>query len=405
MELILTMVVIKICIITHTHLSRNPRVLKEALALSHAGYQVHILNSVYSSKLIKEDYRLLSDKSITISHVSNLSEKSFTTFADRAIKKLGTLFVRYFNVETRFALGYAPSRYLRMSKEVNADLYICHQELPIYIGTKLIEHGYRVAFDIEDWHSEDLPKKAQSSRPIRLLKKIEKLALDKGKYCTTTSKSLAKQLGTVYNVRVPEVIYNSFNLNEAKSNSKKIVGSPLKLVWFSLNIGPGRGLEEFLSISNKIDTAFEIHFIGEIHEHYKKILESIEMNNHKLIFHPMVDADKLCALLSTFDIGLALELKQPKNRQYTITNKFFQYIQCGLPLIATNTAGQKEIFEHFCPGLIIDFDKINLNELKNWLTNSKGIEKSLKQVEYTSKYYDWLTESSKLLKLVEYAAS
>ncbi|WP_316832711.1 glycosyltransferase [Pedobacter aquatilis] len=393
----------RICIITHTHLSRNPRVLKEAKALAEAGYEVHVLNSIYSEQLAKNDLRLLNTESIRITHISDLSKKDLRSLIDRVIKKAGGLLVKYLKFETCYALGYAPNRYLKISKSLKADLYICHQELPLYIGTKLINAGYNVAFDIEDWHSEDLPEKRRISRPVALLRYAERFALTKGMYCTTTSMALAQQLSKTYNTKQPTVIYNSFSPIERLFGKVKKAGFPLKLVWFSLNIGPGRGLEEFLLIVNKLNIMVEIHLVGEVEEEYKNTLLLSTSDKCLLTFHPLVDADKLCDLLSEFDIGLAIELHQPKNREFTITNKFFQYIQCGLPVIATNTIGQMEIFKKFTPGLLVDFENISDHEIKSLLTAKDILERFQEQVVLAATAYSWENEVVKLLNLVQSA--
>jgi len=41
---------------------------------------------------------------------------------------------------------------------------------------------------------------------------------------------------------------------------------------------------------------------------------------------------------------LALECNDIPSRNLTVTNKLFQYLQAGLAVIATDTAGQREIF-------------------------------------------------------------
>ena len=54
---------------------------------------------------------------------------------------------------------------------------------------------------------------------------------------------------------------------------------------------------------------------------------------------------ELLSRLAEHDIGLALEQQEIKSRNLTLTNKIFQYLQAGLALVATDTAGQREIVE------------------------------------------------------------
>src|SRR5881628_3764099 len=101
----------KICIITQSHLSRNPRVVKEALTLAKAGYFVTITNSTYDPLLTIEDKELISGQNIKLISVSHLETDGFTAFADRLFKKIGDGLVRYLKIQTSLALGYAALRY------------------------------------------------------------------------------------------------------------------------------------------------------------------------------------------------------------------------------------------------------------------------------------------------------
>jgi glycosyltransferase involved in cell wall biosynthesis len=47
--------------------------------------------------------------------------------------------------------------------------------------------------------------------------------------------------------------------------------------------------------------------------------------------------------IAEHDIGLALETPSVRSRDLTVTNKVFQYLEAGLAIVATETAGQREI--------------------------------------------------------------
>lgn len=391
----------KICIVTHTHLCRNPRVLKEALTLDQAGYQVIVLNAIYSQNLLFEDLKLIDSSTIKVFPVSDLSTKNLRSFTDRLLKKIGHQALSLFGIENWFALGYAPHRFLKACREQNANLYIVHQEMPVYLGSKLLSEGYRVAFDLEDWHSEDLPLEKRKGRPIELLKIGENAALTKGMFCITTSNVLAQKLAEIYRCKAPKVIYNVFNLPLNTNLDQRKYTEKLKLLWFSLHVGPGRGLEEFIAILNKISINVELHFIGSVTTEYQDLLTRQIDSKHEIFFKGMIESYKLDEVISNFDVGLAIELHTPLNREYTITNKFFQYIQNGLPVIATNTLGQQEAFEKFKPGYLLNFNNIDYIELNNWLGNKQGLNEARRQAYLASKEYNWKNQSKSLLKLVE----
>ena len=137
-----------ICILTQSHLCRNPRVLKEAITLAKNGYDVKILNSIYSKDLLRQDLLSIKNYNVEIIHIIDLTQKSLGVIIDRAFYKLGRSLIKYYNIESSLALGYGLSKYYKIAHRINADLYICHQELATYTGNKLIKDGFKEAFDI-----------------------------------------------------------------------------------------------------------------------------------------------------------------------------------------------------------------------------------------------------------------
>ena len=203
-----------ICIISQSHLSKNPRVLKEAIAFEALGYQVDIVNSVFSEKLQIQDLKLIEGLNIKVHPISDLRTKNFLSFYDKLVRKISTYLISKFRLENILSLGYGISRYIKYCKKLNAHLYIGHQEVGLYVGVQLLKRKHNVAFDFEDWYAEDLLPKDRKSRPIRLLEALEHYALKHASVSLTTSKTLAKALSARYAVNAPKVIYNVFENEE-----------------------------------------------------------------------------------------------------------------------------------------------------------------------------------------------
>jgi len=394
----------KICIITQSHLCYNPRVLKEARTLSAAGFEVHIINGVYAADLIREDNKLIKDYKISVHHATDLTRHNLSAWFDRLAFKAGRALIQYAHAENVFALGYGSNRYIKLARSVQADLYICHQELATFTGNKLLKEGYKVAFDLEDWYSEDLLPDDRKMRPIKLLKDLEANALKNGAYCTTTSASMAQKLADTYECKKPDVVYNAFPA-VADIPQEKEFNCTLKLFWFSQTIGPGRGLEEFISVLNHVPKTLELHLLGNISDDYRRILTAFMPRQHGLMFHSLVSNQELPAKIAEFDIGLALELTSPPNRNYTITNKFFQYIESGLPVIATETVGQMEMFQQFKPGLLLPQkpSENDIDRLVQWLGNDALLKQSRQQALMAARFFSWGQQAQKIIHLVKQA--
>src|ERR1700733_11778003 len=127
----------KICIVSQSHLCRNPRVLKESIALSEAGYAVTVLTSIYSEELLNEDLSLLKGSNIRYIFYNDMRKPSLTILKTKAINKIAVLLQSKLGIESKYSLGHNVNRLRRICINLNADLYIMHQELATVIGSRL----------------------------------------------------------------------------------------------------------------------------------------------------------------------------------------------------------------------------------------------------------------------------
>jgi glycosyltransferase involved in cell wall biosynthesis len=122
---------------------------------------------------------------------------------------------------------------------------------------------------------------------------------------------------------------------------------------------------------------------------------------------PTVSPADLPSRLAEFDLGLALEPTTPPSRDRTITNKFFQYLNAGLGLIATSTAGQREVFAQVPDiGVIVNFSSpdqaaARLDDLLNNPAAIRTAQRAARRAAETR--FSWEHESVTLLQAVALA--
>ncbi|MES2431359.1 MAG: glycosyltransferase [Bacteroidota bacterium] len=363
----------KICLISDLHLSSNPRVWKEAKILSANGYDVTILTVFTDGERKKKDLKILEGYPIKYVGGINLIKEEvsvFKRFSYRTMAKFSKLVKQFLKMDTPWILGFSPSEMLEKAAAENADLYIAHTEYGMYIGNKLIERNKKVGYDFEDWYSHDY---IVPFRPVSLLKRIEKFALETGAFCFCPSIAMAKgiQQQTGCNNKI-DVIYNGFSINEKNLKTADVVKKSNSLIWFSQTIGAGRGIETMIEALQFLDEKIEFHLLGNIDDDYKNSLIDLfsDKNGNQLIFHPTVNHNELLGFLSQFSIGLALEQNYPESRDTTITNKILQYVQAGIKVLATDTKGQLEVATYF-PELV---EIVELKDPKDW---ARGVAKLL----------------------------
>jgi glycosyltransferase involved in cell wall biosynthesis len=312
-------------------------------------------------------------------------------------------------LENVHALGYDFNKNLRAAIREKADLYTCHQEASTVIGCKLIQKGFKVAFDFEDWYSHDLLPEANSTRPIRLLEKSERFALQHAALSYTTSESLSAALAVFAKCNLPKVLHNVFPLSERDLMDGKFLDRQSfdlpSIHWYSQTIGPGRGLEFLVETLSALDKPIQLHLRGNVYGDFKETLTQLFPFNkgHQLHFHKLVPHFELLSRIAEHDIGLAVEEYVPDSRNLTITNKILQYLLAGIVVVATDTAGQKEVAS-LSPAVFLfrNKDKSSLIETLNKLLcdlDKLQINKDL-ALKSAQEVFCWEKQEAQLIKWV-----
>lgn len=400
----------RIVIVTSSPLCKNPRVLKEASALGRAGCDVTVLTIAGRSGDEAVDRELLQDASfrkLALPYFGFHGRLGLGAHAGRTFTSLARKLVPL-GIERRSALG-AFHRLCQVARRTPADLAIVHTELGLAIGCELLKRGRRVAADFEDWHSQDLLPSARRHRPLRLLGRIEQTLLLKAAYTTTTSSALAHALHAAHGGSEPYVITNSFPLQPAPPPRE--TGRTPALLWFSQTVGPGRGLEAFVQSWTRTTAPSRLVLLGEIGDDYKKLLLSLTRAAKKppIEFLPPTAPGELPAVIARHDIGLALEEKSPPNKDLTISNKILQYLNAGLAVVATRTAGHREVLQDQpTAGIFIDPENAagcaqQIDRLLGRPADIRAMQISARALAEST--YCWEREEPKLLALVEQATT
>ena len=399
----------KVCLLTDHHIAMNPRLWKEAFFYEKQGYEVVILSMWQSEDLLEKDSEILKGHAISykayLSLLPGATNKTALLFY-RVRKRLAAELQKRVHIGSQWTISYAPELMYKQALKENADLYAAHLECAFYAGKKLLEAGKRVCFDFEDWYSRDYLVPA---RPVRLLESLEKFALNNGLFCTTTSKAMAEALKEAYRINKEiTVIYNGFPMPESavKTEPEKIANgnAHAKLIWFSRTIGPGRGIEYLLKALALYDHPVELHVLGKMKKGFNEYLETgfKELKKHTLVIHGFMPHNRLPAFIAQFDIGLAIEENINDNKMLTVSNKMLQYLQAGIPVIASNTKGQQEVAVYFPETVrIINIEKPGmLGDAIDSLAKKSNSYKE-EQVDTFNKIFSWEAQESKLVNVLK----
>ncbi len=394
----------RILIISPGSPSRNPRPLKEADTLGRAGHDVTLLTLSESPELDLLDATLVAGRPFRHELVKSKSG-ALNRFFRRAKQRIA-IHVTTAGWPTLHALGEAgPLR--QRALELPADLTIVHNEIPFWIGCDLLRLGRRVAADFEDWYSEDLLPEARRGRPLTLLRMIESQLLHKAAYTTTTSAALTTALAARYKANPPHVLSNSFPLQTDPRRDS--AGTPPAFFWFSQTLGPGRGLESFCEAWIQTKCPSRLVLLGEPTLGFdRELLKRLPPEfAARITFLPLIPPDELPALIAQHDVGLALEQSWIVNRDLTITNKILHYLNAGLAVVATPTAGQREVAAR-APGAVSFITTESLDAtarmLDDLMANSTRLATAQRCARLAAETtYCWEREAPRLVQMVAQA--
>lgn len=402
----------KIVLVTSGQPSINPRLVKEADSLAEAGYSVQVVYQYRSDWATALDEKLLPAKKWKAHLVGGSPLKQKAAFLkSRIYYKIAQYLLKLFgpnNGIAEKAIGRCTSQLEKKARMLKADLYIGHNLAGLPAALKAAKsNNAKCGFDAEDFHRNE-----QFDNPnhpdVRLKTYIENKYIPQLDYLSTASPLISEAYGKLYPQAKPHTLLNVFakpNLKEKQENPV----SPLKLFWFSQTIGMGRGLEVAIKAMGLLkETAVELHLLGSCQPEIAASLQQLARENNVqegcIHFYGPIPQEEIFGFASTFDIGLATETGQPKNRDICLTNKLFTYIQSGLAILASDTLAQKDFLKHY-PNLGYVFKKDDEKELANCIAsyiNDKKLLQSHKKesLNMGNAPLNWETESLKFLQLI-----
>lgn len=374
----------RVLLLIGAQLCMAPRPRKEAAALAAAGHDVAIAGFALTEegreldRALSRDapFRFLVIRDFTSPQLAERLRCSVARLRRRGASELAGLTGRRFPAE----LGFDTAAMTALARSFRADLTIAHCEAGLHAIRCLEKEGCRVGVDFEDFFSEDLPPAQRRHRPVKLLRDLERFALQRAGYRLATSHAMAKALAEFASApeRPPAVVPNVFPFCEAPPFREPGPEEPLRLVWFSQTVGTERGLRHAIAALNGIDSPVELTILGrctpQVREELMAATSPSLASRVRLI--PPVEPGELPAELARHDIGLCLEDPSIPSRDLTITNKMFQYMQAGLALLATDTKGQREVLaqEPAAGRIVPPGDSEALREaVRSWLVDSPSL--------------------------------
>jgi glycosyltransferase involved in cell wall biosynthesis len=430
----------KICMLVYNNLLHDSRVQKESEALLLAGYQVTILGLLDEEtsrnetrrgvKIIRIDavpwyVRLLRKLRDSISRRRS-EEKKFGTGSaglagERPKNRKGTLIgiikrsrhLMFFHLQHCF-LSFYCGAYKATAGE-KYDIYHAHDlnTLPVaYLTAK--RDKAKLIYDSHELYVER-NRLDPSSRFWKLvLRRLEGFLARRADAVLTVNEALADIMAKRYGMPQPVVVMNTparvkqlelVAVGDSLLRSELGISPELELLIYVGKITFNRGLEQLVS-SLKILEGCCLVCMGGGDESYKNGVLSIAKKmgvDHRLFFFGPVPSDRVIHFAAGADLGVAAIANACLSYYYCSPNKLFEYMNAGLPVIASDFPELRKVVLTHDIGLT--FDPSDPQDIaraaRTILKDAEGRERMRRNALKASALYNWEKESLKLLNVYE----
>ena len=265
-----------------------------------------------------------------------LIEKKFNQQRISCWFNKGKLFYAEYNLRLFFFL---------LPKKMDA---ICAIDLDTILPCLYISQWKKIT-RIYDAHELFTGLKEVATRPVifNIWNRIERKAVPKYKWGYTVSEGIAKEFNRKYGV-----IYQTIrNVPVARSLENKIITE--KILLYQGAVNEARGFEQLIPAMQLINSRLIICGDGNFMPQLKKLITKYQVEK-KVEITGMLSPDELWHYAQKAYIAVAVPENEGLNQYLALPNKFFDYINAGLPQVTVNYPEYQKLNKQFDVAVLLE---------------------------------------------------
>ncbi|MCI4671287.1 MAG: glycosyltransferase [Bacteroidia bacterium] len=256
----------------------------------------------------------------------------------------------------------------------------------------------KLVYDSHEYFTE-VPELQHRAATRNIWLRLERWIFPKLKHVYTVNDSLAKVYSDLYEVEVHSIRNLPFSKAENQLGSKENIF----IYQGALNLG--RGIELMIQSMTLLEE-FQLWIVGkgDIEGDLKQLVGELKLGQ-QVFFKGFIPLEKLHELTSQAILGFSLEENMGKNYYYASPNKVFDYIQAGIPVIASDLPEMRKIIENHQVGEVLKESDRNSEKLAQLIRQILELEKQnqsySKSSKLAAKSLNWESEEKKLKKFYQ----
>ena len=349
-------------------------------SLANAGYEVELVGrKLLHSKPLRTDF--------------NFKQTRLTCKINK-----GKLFYMEFNLRLLWYL---------LRQKTNA---ICAIDFDTILACGITStlNNYTLVFDAHE-HFTEVPEVTNRKITKTIWHVIGKIFVPKAKLCYTVGPQLAALLGTIYKnqfeviMNVPlsvDAVVGVDKVNEVDRFNRvdEVDGENPGYILYQGALNKSRGLEQSILAMHQVENIkLLIAGEGDLSKELRELVIQKKLEN-KVQFLGFVHPADLKQLTLNAKVGLNLLEPNGLSYYYSLANKFFDYMQAGVPCVCANFPEYKAINEKYHCSVLIDCEVNEIaNSINELLSNQITYQTLSKNCILASQNFNWAIEDAKLL--------
>lgn len=364
-----------ILILSFTDLSKNPRPYK----------QINLLRDKFK----------ISTVGIKPSGFENQFYQYKKESVIREILKLLLLLIKNYK---KYYWSKSKKDVLEKLKNEVFDLIIAHDERTLPLAQE-ISNGAKIILDAHEYHPDEhggsIFAKLLKGYKIYLYRKLIKTP----DAMLTVSQGISDKYSKDFNLK-STVIMNVPNYKELKPT--KVQEDKIKIIHHGVAISI-RKIELMIEMMNYLDDSYHLDLmLVSIRSNYfymKKLKKLVKGKKNVSIISP-VSFENIIPTLNKYDIGINLNPPTNISLEYTLPNKFFEFIQARLAIAIGPSTEMANIVNKYDIGIVADdFSPQNL-AAKIRIVSKDKIMYFKNQSDSIAYKYSYNNEGLKLLEII-----
>ncbi|MDG2331116.1 MAG: glycosyltransferase [Flavobacteriales bacterium] len=253
-----------------------------------------------------------------------------------------------------------------------------------------------LVYDSHEYFTE-VPELVSRPKIQKIWEKIERKIFPKLDYIYTVNESIAKLYEEKYQKKIHVVRNMAPQFVAKKSHTKAELNLPMdkKIVLVQgAGINIDRGIEELLMAMDFL-VGYHLLIIGS--GDVVPLLKERAKSRSDVSFIDKMPYDEMMCYTAHADVGVSLDKDTNINYRFSLPNKIFDYIQAGVPILASNVVEVKTIVEEYKLGAIIpSHEPLDIAKTIRIIVEEMNKEDLLKNLKAAAAELNWESESGVL---------